>query len=184
MSTDESLTVVVTRIIKPGCDAAFEQTMREFLEVAWTFPGHRGMHMLRPAENADSGEYTIVARFDSMAARRVFTSSQVFQEWMARMDAQSVGAPVVRELRNIEGWAALAGETVNPPRWKMALTVWVGVTCLSELFAVVLYPVTASWPHALQIPATTMLTVAVLTWVVLPWAVRALNGWYFPRRKP
>jgi len=184
MSANQALTVVVTRVIKPGCEAEFERTMREFLEVAWTFPGHLGMHVLRPAENQHlSGEYTIIVRFDSMKARRVFKSSDVFKEWMARMDAQSTGPAVVRELHSLSGWAALAGETVNPPRWKMAVTVWVGVASLSQLFAWMLGPVIMNWPRQIQMLPLTALTVITLTWFVLPAMMRVLNRWYFPRRK-
>lgn len=184
MSADRSLTVVVTRFIKPGCEADFERAMREFLDVAWTLPGHLGMHMLRPAENQHlSGEYTIIARFDSLASRRVFTSSDVFKDWMARMDAQSTGPAVVRELQNLSGWAALAGESVNPPRWKMAVTVWLGVTALSQSFAWLLAPFMTAWPSYLQMLPVTALTVIMLTWFVLPVLMQALKGWYSPRRK-
>ena len=185
MSTsDESLTVVVTRVIKPGCEEAFERTMREFLEVAWTFPGHLGMQMLRPAENHESsGEYTILVRFDSLESRKVFRSSEVFKEWMARMDAQSVGPAVVRELKAIDGWVALAGGSGNPPRWKMAVTVWIGVTGLSQIFAWLLAPFMTGWPRHVQMVPISTATVIVLTWVVLPPLMRALKGWYFPRGK-
>ncbi len=184
MSADSSLTVVVTRFIKPGCEADFESSMREFLDVAWTFPGHLGMHMLRPAESQHrNGEYTIIARFDSLASRRVFTSSDVFRDWMARMDAQSAAPAVVRELQNLNGWAALAGESVNPPRWKMAVTVWLGVTTLSQTFTWLLAPFMAGWPRQLQMLPVTALTVILLTWLVLPALMRTLRGWYFPRRK-
>jgi len=183
MSADGALTVVVTRVIKPGCEADFERTMREFLDVAWTFPGHLGMHMLRPAENQHlSGEYTIIARFDSMESRRVFTSSEVFKEWMARMDSQSSGPAVVRELQSLRGWAALAGETVNPPRWKMAITVWVGVATLSQVFTWLFTPIIGHWPRQLQMLPITAITIVLLTWFVLPAMMRMLNRWYFPHR--
>jgi antibiotic biosynthesis monooxygenase (ABM) superfamily enzyme len=183
MNTDEPLTVLVTRVIKPGCEVEFEKTMREFLETVASFPGHLGMHMLRPVVEDGRGEYTIIVRFDSLASRIAFRSSEIFREWMARMDALSVGPAVVRELRALEGWAALAGATENPPRWKMAVTVWVGVTILSETYTLLLHPLIGAWPHPLAIPAITALTVATLTWIVLPWAMRRLRGWYFPGKR-
>ena len=63
------------------------------------------------------------------------------------------------------------------------MTVWLGVTSLSQLFAVVLGPLMPGWPRHLQMLVIGTLTVIVLTWVVLPLLMRALQGWHFPRRK-
>ncbi len=181
--SDQSLTVVVTRVIKPGCEAAFERAMKEFITIAWTFPGHLGMQMLRPAESDRSGEYTILARFESLAARRVFTTSPIYQEWMSKLLDQSIGAPVVRELSGIDGWLALSGRAGNPPKWKMALTVWVGVYLLSQAGYALLGPVIGSWPRSLQALLVSALVVAALTWLVLPPVTRTLQRWYFPANR-
>jgi len=178
---DHSLTVVVTRVIKPGCEAAFEAAMKEFIAIAWTFPGHLGMQMLRPAGSDTRGEYTVIARFDSLESRRVFTSSEIYREWMQRLGAQSVGAPIVRELNGIEGWFALAGQPGSPPKWKMAIVVWVGVYVLSQTSYALLAPVMGTWPRPLQSLPVTTIVVGLLTWVVLPPVTRALKGWFFPK---
>ncbi len=179
--SDNSLTVVVTRVIKPGREAAFESAMKEFVALAWTFPGHLGMQMLRPAESDTQGEYTVIARFDSLESRREFTSSEIYREWMQRLSVESVGAPIVRELNGIDGWFALAGQPGSPPKWKMALTVWVGVYAISQACYALLGPMMKSWPHLLQSLLITALVVGVLTWGVLPPVTRLLKGWYFPK---
>ena len=45
----ESVTVIVTRVIKPGSESAFEDVVKAFIPKALAFPGHLGVHMLRPS---------------------------------------------------------------------------------------------------------------------------------------
>lgn len=174
---DSGLTVVVTRVIRPGHEAEFEREMREFVEMAWTFSGHRGMQMLRPADETNAGEYTVIARFDSLETRRAFTASPVYAEWMARLAEHSVGAPVVRELTGLDGWSALAGRPPAGPKWKMALVVWTSVFLCSQVSYALLDRVVGGWPRVAQGALVSAVVVAALTWVVLPPATRLLKGW-------
>ena len=81
--------------------------------------------------------------------------------------------------------AVLIGEASptagSPPRWKMALTVWVSVYVLSQLAYALTGLIPGEWPRAVRALPASALVVAAITWGVLPWATRTFKGWYFPK---
>ncbi len=173
--TGPGVTVVVTRWIRPGSEGEFERLSREFAEASRGQAGYRGTQVLRPVEGEQAGEYTLIVHFDSLEGRRAFKASAFYAEWMARFALHSMGEPVVRELRHLEGWEVLSGQA--GPRWKMALVVWAGVFVTSQLLYAALAPWSAHWPRLLLGALVSGAVVAILTWLVLPVVTRWLRGW-------
>ncbi|WP_367871907.1 antibiotic biosynthesis monooxygenase [Luteolibacter sp. Populi] len=175
---DTSVTVVVRRRTKPGCEPTFEEAMQEFIAFALSFPGNRGIHVLR-SEQANPRDYTVVDRFADAASRKAFTSSDAYREWMLRLRELTEDDPHIEEMEGISGWFTLPGEPVRkpPPKPKMALVTFLGV-----------YPLTAILPHFYKalLPAwhplvvnifTTATVVALLTWVVMPNLTKLFRKW-------
>lgn len=121
--TTDHLTVVVNRRIKPGHEAAFEQTMRSFVEFALSAPGHQGIIVLRPAPGLR--DYTVVDQFSDERSRREFKSSTEYQVWMRRLGELTEGDPRIEELSGLEGWFTLPEHTslAAPPKYKAALAI-------------------------------------------------------------
>ena len=69
---------------------------------------------------------------------------------------------------------------VAPPVWKQALLTWVGLypTVLAIGYTVGL--LVASWSLPVRSLVTTPLTVALMTWVVMPPVTRMFRGWLHP----
>jgi uncharacterized protein len=53
----------VTRRVRPGHEAAYEEYLEGIISAARRFPGHLGVEVFRPS--SAGGEYRIVYRFDS-----------------------------------------------------------------------------------------------------------------------
>src|SRR5262245_54656595 len=98
-SLSPGLTVIVNRRIRPGREAEFEQTMRNFVQFALAFPGHRGISVLRPA--AGSRDYIVVDKFSDECARGNFKASSQYQEWMGRLGELTEGDPRIQELSGL-----------------------------------------------------------------------------------
>jgi antibiotic biosynthesis monooxygenase (ABM) superfamily enzyme len=137
------------------------------------------MQMLRSVETLPGREYTIIARFESLEARRAFTASPFYADWMERLALLSEGSPSVRELTGIAGLFPSGHGPTPPPKWKMAVTVWVGVFTFGQVFYIGLNPWIGPWPRMAQSAFVSAIVVALLTWVVLPAATRLLHRWYF-----
>jgi antibiotic biosynthesis monooxygenase (ABM) superfamily enzyme len=61
---DGPVTTTVTRRVKPGHEAFYEQFLEGIISAASQFPGHLGVEVFRP-QSAATGEYRTVYRFDT-----------------------------------------------------------------------------------------------------------------------
>ena len=66
-----------------------------------------------------------------------------------------------------------------PPKWKMALTTWIGLCPIVVALGYALPSV--GLPVLLEQAATTVMSVAMLTWVVMPMLTRRLYHWLYPQ---
>jgi antibiotic biosynthesis monooxygenase (ABM) superfamily enzyme len=66
-----------------------------------------------------------------------------------------------------------------PPRWKQAVTIWVGFfpTNLIASWLLGFVPGFSGIPLPLRVLATTLLLTPVMTYAVLPWVTRLLRPW-------
>ena len=81
---DEPVTVVVTRRVKRGREAAYEAWLERLVREASTMPGYLGTSIQRPAPGAPP-EYTSVSRFDSVANLRAFEASELRRRALAEV---------------------------------------------------------------------------------------------------
>ena len=67
------ITTTVTRRVRPGHEALYEQFLEGIISTASVFPGHLGVEVLRPQGAA--GEYRTIYRFDSEEHLRAWLDS-------------------------------------------------------------------------------------------------------------
>ena len=179
-SASDGLTVVVNRRIKPGREAEFELAMRNFVQFALGFPGHRGIHIQRPA--AGRRNYIVVDKFSDEGARNNFKASAQYQEWMNRLGELTEGDLRIEELSGLEGWFTLPEHAglAKPPKYKMALATFLGVFPVAMGLNLTLGPAIRPWHFVLSNAIFNACVVILLTWVVMPLVTRALHRWLFP----
>jgi uncharacterized protein len=180
------ITATVARRIKPGHEAAFEEFLAGIGGAARAFPGYQGSVVFRPACGA-SGAYRIVYRFDSPAHLRGWLDSDEHAAWMERA-APHVAGPMrtgTEFLTGLESWFTLPTQpgAPPPPPYKMAVLTWVTIFPLITLVIVVSAPVIRGLPLVPKLAVTTLVTVALMTWVVMPRVTRLLRGWLYPGQR-
>jgi antibiotic biosynthesis monooxygenase (ABM) superfamily enzyme len=179
------ITVAIIRQVRPGCEAAFEAALHDFIARSLQEPGQLGIHVLRPAPGSDSREYGLLRRFADAAARDAFYNSALYHEWQATVAPLVEGQPRYENLSGLETWFTLPGQRamVPPPRWKMALVTLIGVYPMSLLWPWLLHGVVGDWPLLLRGLVISAAIVLSLTWVVMPSLTRVLASWLHPHRK-
>src|SRR5215813_12260287 len=178
------VTTTVTRRIKPGHEAAYEEFLAGISSAARAFPGYLGIEVFRPAPGA-SEEYRTVYRFDSPAHLRGWLDSPQRAAWLQRAEPHVAGPMQTQFLTGLESWFTLPAQlgAAAPPPYKMALVTWVTIFPLITLVVVVTAPLIGKLPLVPRLAVTTLVTVSLMTWVVMPRVTRLLHRWLYPRRR-
>ena len=182
MSNQAPVTVAVIRVLKPGCEEAFERAIHDFVQRSIHLPGQLGVHILRPAPGSGSREYGILRRFASAEARDEFYRLPLFNEWKQEVAGLVEGEPRYEHLSGLETWFTLPGQRaiVPPPRWKMAIMTLLGVYPASLLLGVTVGNWIGGWPMPVSALIIGALMVILLTWVLMPLLARLFKPWLYP----
>ena len=175
-----AVTTTVTRRVKPGHEAAYEEFLEGIIAAASRFPGHLGVEVFRPAHAG--AEYRIVYRFDSAAHLRDWVDSDEHAAWLERAEPHAAGPMGTQFLTGLESWFTLPADTgaPPPPPYKMALLTWITIFPLITAIVAITGPLLEGLPLAVRLGITTALTVPLMTWVVMPRVTRLLRGWLYP----
>jgi uncharacterized protein len=178
------VTATVTRRVKPGHEAAYEQFLAGIGGAAKAFPGYLGEEVFRPAGGA-GGEYRIIYRFDSPAHLRAWLDSAERAAWLQRAEPHVASPMRTQYLTGLEGWFTLPAQpgAPPPPADKMAVLTWVTIFPLITLAVVVPAPLIGGLPLVPRLAVTTLVTVSLMTWVVMPRVTRLLHRWLYPGRR-
>lgn len=180
MTPDPSVTVLVTRTVLEGREADYEAWVNGVSEVASAFPGHRGVHVVRPRDG--SRVYTLVFRFDSASHLDAWEASPERRAWVERADALCSDTRV-QHLTGMEGWfEAPAPGLAPPPRWKMVVVTFGVAFPTIQTLQVLLVPQLASFPALARGAVVGLAMVLFMTYVAMPFVTRRLSGWLYPTR--
>jgi antibiotic biosynthesis monooxygenase (ABM) superfamily enzyme len=172
--------VAITRRVRPGCEAEFQQALREFFQTSFGHDGVLGASMLTPPPGSDSREFGILRTFAGAAQRNAFYESPLFKAWEQRAKALTEGEPEYRQLHGLEAW--FRSPHGPPPRWKMATATFLGVFPTAAVLNLTLGRAIQPWPFILGSVVFNAAMVVLLTWIVMPLVTRALHDWLHHQR--
>lgn len=175
------ITTTVTRRVKPGHEAAYEEFLDAIIATARRYPGHLGVEVFRPSAGDD--EYRIIYRFAGVDDLQRWLDSDEHAALLERAEPHVSGPVQTRFLTGLETWFTLPSRpgARPPPPYKMALLTWVTIFPLITLVVLALDPVLTGLPLVPRLATTTAITVPLMTWVVMPRVTRALGGWLYPK---
>jgi antibiotic biosynthesis monooxygenase (ABM) superfamily enzyme len=178
---DSSVTVVISRRVKPGCEAEFEAFLQGVTSACSQFPGYLGSSLFRPA-SVDDPEYRVIFKFDRLSHLRQWEQSEERQRWFAQAEALTVCPPSIQVLTGLETWFRLPGKAaiVPPPRHKMALVTWLAVFPLITVISTVLQNWLAPLPIPFRVMVVTAIAVPTMTYLLMPQMTRLFAGWLYP----
>ena len=178
------VTATVTRRVKPGHEPAYEEFLAGINGAAKAFPGYLGEEVFRPAGGA-GGEYRIIYRFDSPAHLRAWLDSGERAAWLARAEPHVAGPMRTEFLTGLESWFTLPAQpgAPPPPPYKMAIVTWAAIFPLITLVVAASAPLIGGLPLVPRLAVTTLVTVSLMTWVVMPRVTWLLRRWLYPGRR-
>src|SRR5580765_1478382 len=99
---NEPIHVAVIRTVKPGCEKAFEQALREFFQASLAHGGVQGTTMIVPPAGSESREFGILRTFANEQERDAFYQSAMFKAWDEKARTLTEGEPSSRQLHGLE----------------------------------------------------------------------------------
>jgi antibiotic biosynthesis monooxygenase (ABM) superfamily enzyme len=176
-----TITVSITRTVKAGREAAFEQALHEFVQRSLSQDGQLGVHIMRPAPGSESREYGIVRKFAHREALAAFHESPEYLAWKESVAGLTEGDARVEELTGLESWFTLPGAPLRPlPKYKLFVATLLGVYPTQMGLGVTLGIWTNAWSFPLGSLVFDTVMVACLTWAVMPLITRLINPWIHP----
>lgn len=183
VDSDSAVHMAVLRRVRPGKEVEFEDSLRDFIRRSLEHEGTTGAHLLHPSAASAEREYGILRSFRSQAARDAFYDSDLFAEWQAEVAPLVEGEPTRRPLDALEGLFC-DQPSAAPPKWKMAVIIWMGVFPSVVVWRVILAPVLAEvLPSLVFSGVLSACVVVTLTWVVTPLLTRLFQPWLHPSLK-
>ena len=175
-AADEPVTVLVRRRVRAGHQRAFEAWTAETTALCARYAGFLGANVIAPAPGAEHGMYTAIFRFDNYAHMQAWEASEDHRAALARAAAFTEGAVQRQTLSGLESWFAPPG-AAGPPRWKTLIVLCAASYPVSSVLGVMTRPLLRGLPPWLAMVIVLPLTLAVVSYVVLPWLTPLLSGW-------
>jgi antibiotic biosynthesis monooxygenase (ABM) superfamily enzyme len=176
------VTTSVTRRVKRGHEAQYEEFLEGIIAAASRYPGYLGAEVFRP--DSPGGEYRIIYRFDDAEHLRRWLDSADHAAWLERAEPHAAGATRTQYLTGLESWFTLAVEpgTPPPPPYKMALLTWITIFPLITGIVALFGSTLARIPLVPRLAITTAIAVPVMTWILMPRVTWLLRRWLYPVR--
>ena len=179
---EEPIYIATVRTAKPGCEAAFEQALHDFVQHSFVLPGQLGVHIIRPPQGSDLREYGIIRRFANREALSAFRKSPEYLKWNEFALGLTEGDSRAEELNGLESWFTMPGQPLRAlPQWKMAMVTYVAVDVVTTLLFWAIGPFIQNWPFLIRNSAFNVVVVAALTWLAMPLLTRIFHKWLQPR---
>ncbi|PMR67040.1 antibiotic biosynthesis monooxygenase [Halomonas heilongjiangensis] len=178
----KDVTFHVKHCVRPGASARYEAWLREIIKAASDFPGHQGVHILRPQESESN--YEIAVRFSSEEDARRWRDSTQRKDLMASIEKDLQEREVIEIHSGIDFWFTPLGSTAKQPsRWKQWLittaVIWPLTMIVPALWGPVfdILPILGTWGVSHGLVAASI--VALVVYLVMPRVVRLVSSWLF-----
>jgi antibiotic biosynthesis monooxygenase (ABM) superfamily enzyme len=172
--------IAIIRHVRPGCEAQFQQGLREFFQSSFAHGGVLGVTMIVPPPGSNSREFGILRTFENEKERDDFYASAAFKAWEEKSAPLTEGGcPEHRQLHGLEAW--FRSPHNPPPKWKMSVATFLGVFPLAMVLNLTLGPAIREWPFVLRNAVFNACVVALLSWAVMPVVTRLLHSWLQPQ---
>lgn len=175
------VTAVISHIVRPGREQGYEAWFHGIAADAQKFKGHLGVSTIRPHDHTHH-EYVVILKFDCYNNLKTWIESDIRQEWIERLQPLIEKPEAIQTLTGLETWFTLPDKPMKtpPPRYKIAVVTWLGVFFTISILNRLLVPLLAWLPVLLRTLLVTGLTVALLTYVIMPRLTQLFRKWLYP----
>ncbi|WIE54376.1 antibiotic biosynthesis monooxygenase [Curtobacterium sp. MCBD17_003] len=180
------VTVSITRLVEPARIPEVTRWVQSGVNLANRYPGFLGSGWVR--SHATSREWHMLYRFADHTTLATWENSDDRLRWLDE-GRDLVVESRVEKRTGIEGWFDVPRDAPSdsaPPRWKQAVSIWLGFFPVNLVFTLLVTAFVPFWPTFPTVPKvllTTLVLTPVMTFWVLPFVTRLIRPWLLaPRR--
>ena len=181
-NTTDSVTLVIQHRVRADAINRYEQWLRVISVKAAEYPGHQGVHIIRPPEGGN--EYSIIIRFATFADAERWAKSADRRRLLAEIADVFEREDQFHIHPGIEFWfTPPTPAQKRPSAWKQWLittsVIWPLTMFVPPLFHPLFaaVPLLGHWGISHGIIASAI--VALVVFLIMPPYVRAVSGWLF-----
>lgn len=167
------VTLLITRRVSPARYQDFMAWIEQGKQLAASFPGYLGAGVFAPPPG--SSDYQIIFRFSGDASLQRWANSAERHSWLEQ-GTELVLESAVREAHGLEGWFGQSA----PPRWKQAVSVWVGFFPVSLVFTLLFGSYLSALPTLWRVLCSTLILTPIMVFIFIPLCNRLLKSWLQP----
>ncbi len=175
------VTYVVVWRVKDGKAKELEILLHNLMTAAATFPGHQGVHVVKPAEGQPA-VYRVVARFRSDADFQAWRESAVCRQLVEAAHALAINNPDLEVRSGLEAWFQdPVSPNATPARYKTAVLMWAVLFPLTLLFRWLFLVFGVAFAPLAQTGIMMALEIVLVTYVVMPQIAHVFGFWLYPK---
>lgn len=175
-------TIIIQHTIRPELKDRYETWLRQIIAAAARFPGHQGVHVMRPAEGNNT--FKISVRFATNEDAETWLKSDIRQELISEIASALATEEHVEIKSGIDFWfTPPESKAKQPTRWKQWLittsVIWPLTMVVPLLYEPLFtaFPELGVWGVRHGIVAGTI--VALVVYLIMPRVVRLVAKWLF-----
>lgn len=181
--TESGVTEVIVTRINPGKEVEFREWMASIHQVEAKFPGFRGAYVQSP-RNGQCNNWITLLQFDTNENLERWLSSEERKNVLKKSEFLVDSLDQHRIISPYAGWFSRVSDSGKaPPDWKQAMVVLLVLFPIVILEIQFLKPFISGLGLSLSTFIGNAVSVAILTWLMMPIAIKGLGWWLSPSGK-
>jgi len=182
--SQQPVTVIVSRRVKPEAVTAFESLSDEMSRRASEFDGYMGATLFRPVSPEDP-EYRMIFKFADEASLAVWENSAERAEMLEKLEALLISPTEREKVSGLVTWFSLPSQNPvkPPPRYKMTIVSWLALYPAATLIFWLFGPWLAAIPLLLRTLLVTAALMILMSYVLMPFMTKRFAFWLFGRQR-
>jgi len=183
VQNSNEFTYIIGRNIRSGREREYDDWLRRYLALEMKATGYLGTTVILPGGAGSTIRY-IIQRFVNEASMRTWKESE--QSAKLLKEANNYSTPHYGSAYGMETWFVLPDlrALVPPPRWKMAVLVFIAAFTIGSLSRYLIDPYLEGWPILYSSIVFTGVLVIGLTYFAMPILSRIFGRWLYPTSAP
>jgi len=176
------ITEVFVTQVSPDKESAYREWLAKIHQTEATFPGFRGMYVQSPSE-AQGRNWITLLQFDTQKNLDRWLSSPERAKILKEGESLIASLERHRVISPYAGWFESIAKKGVIPVWKQTMLILLVLFPIVMLEMKFLNPLTAALNPSLGTFIGNAISVSLVSWPMLPFAIRNLTWWLIPDEK-